>query len=226
MGAVHGLIRREKTDQILLAFVIPYLLLVCLSANQYVRYALPLLPALCWLLATIPWKPLVGVAGALALAFSVGLCSVMAGPDPRDEAAAFLKQKGVASVGFARGPWFWSPPLHPGLSSPIPPVAKRAAESSETVRLFAVPDEREWDPTFLAETNPEAVALSEIEYTAALAPKNSKALSYLRALQARYPTRTVFAHPLPILGMWEPLPRQPLPIDMLYTNPTIVIFTK
>lgn len=226
LGVARGLLRREKPDVIVLAFVVPYFLLLCLSENQFVRYGIPLLPALCWLLAQLPWRLVVGVAGALSLAFAVGLCSVMAGTDPRDAAATYLKQKGVASVGFARGPWFWSPPLHPGLSSPIPPAAKQAAESSENVRLFATPNEREWDVTFLEETNPEAVALSEIEYTAALAQKNPKTLAYLAALRARYPTRTVFTHPLPILGVWEPLPRQPLPIDMLYTNPTIVIFTK
>lgn len=226
LGLGLALRSRQRTELILLAFVLPYLLLLFGSANQYLRYLLPLLPALCWFTAALPWKPVVVLAACAGAAFSVGLCLVMAGPDPRDEAAAFLKRKGVTSVGFARGPWFWSPPLHPGLSSPIPLAAKRAAQSSETVRLFAVPSEREWDLTFLEETNPEAIVLSELEYTAALAQNDAKALAYLAALQERYPTRTVFAHTVPLLGSRsEALPRQPLPIDLLYPNPTIVIFS-
>ena len=158
----------------------------------------------------------------------MALCSVMAGPDPRDEAAVFLKQKGVASVGFARGPWFWSPPLDPGISHPAPPLAKRAADASEKLRLFAVPEGRDWDASLLDETQPDSVTLSEFEYTAALRTKNPQALSYLAALTAHYPIKTVFAHPLPLLGAHESsgLPCQPLPIDMLYPNQSVVVFTK
>jgi len=217
---------------VLSAFAWPYLLLLCLSANQYERYLIPLLPALCFLLSYIHHnhfglRILVGLSALVPLAMSLGLSSVMAGPDPRDEALAFLKQKGVSSVGFARGPWFWSPPLHPGLSSPAPPMAKRAAESSETIRLFAVPDGQDWDVSLL-DQNPDAVALSEIEYSAALAQKNPKALAFLEAVTARYPTKTVFSHPLPVLGgkPLQGLPCQSLPIDMIYPNQSVVVFTK
>ena len=228
VGVGRALATRTRTGLTLLTFVLPYLLLLCVSANQYVRYALPLLPALCWLIASLPWKPLVALGGTLSLLFSLALCSVMAGPDPRDEAAAFLKQKGVASVGFATGPWFYSPPLHPGLSHPSPRRAKSAAESSEPLKLFAVPPGRDWDATLLDETQPDAVALSEIEYTALIQKKNPQALAYLAALTARYPIKTVFAHPLPLLGARKSsgLPCQPLPIDMLYTNQSVVVFTK
>ncbi|WP_395142675.1 ArnT family glycosyltransferase, partial [Armatimonas sp.] len=228
VGVGRALAARTRTELTLLAFVLPYLLLLCVSANQYARYALPLLPALCWLIASLPWKPLVALGGTLSLLFSLALCSVMAGADPRDEAAAFLKQKGVASVGFATGPWFYSPPLQPGLSDPRPPMAKRAATASETVRLFAVPNSRDWDASLLGENQPDAVSLSEYEYTAIVQKKNPEALAYLAALTARYPVKTVFAHPLPLLGARESsgLPCQPLPIDMLYTNQSVVIFTK
>ncbi|WP_309719195.1 glycosyltransferase family 39 protein [Armatimonas sp.] len=230
VGLGRALAVRGRTEVILLAFVLPYLLLICVSANQYTRYALPILPALCWLIGSLPRKlsPLIAIGGALSLAFSVALCSVMAGSDPRDEAAVFLKQKGVASVGFARGPWYWSPPLHPILTAPIPTAARRAANSSETLRLFAVPEGRDWDPSLLQATQPDAVALSEIEYTTAVRTKNPQALAYLAALTSRYPNKTVFAHPLPVLGArdYAGLPCQPLPIDMIYPNQAVVIFTK
>ncbi|WP_395090078.1 ArnT family glycosyltransferase [Armatimonas sp.] len=228
VGVCKALASRTRTELTLLAFVLPYLLLLCVSANQYARYALPLLPALCWLIASLPWKPLVALGGTLSLLFSLALCSVMVGPDPRDEAAVFLKQKGAASVGFATGPWFWSPPLHPGLSHPSPRRAKSAAESSNPLKLFAVPPGRDWDAALLDETSPDAVALSEIEYSAVVQKKNPQALSYLAALTARYPIKTVFAHPIPLLGARESsgLPCQPLPIDMLYPNQSVVVFTK
>lgn len=228
LGVGKALASRTKTELVLLAFVLPYFLLLAVSANQYLRYCLPLLPALCWLVASLPWRPVVAVGGLLAAAFSVALCSVMAGPDPRDEAAAFLKQKGVVSVGFARGPWFWSPPLDPGLAHPAPPMAKRAADKSERLRLFSVPDGRDWDASLLDETQPDAVVLSEFEYAAALRTQNPQALAYLAALTARYPTKTAFVRPLPLLGARESngLPVQPLPIDMLYPNQSVVVFTK
>ncbi len=228
LGVGKALASRTKPERLLLAFVLPYLLLLAVSANQYVRYCLPLLPALCWLVASLPWKPLTAVGGILALAFSLALCSVMAGPDPRDEAAAFLKQKGVTSVGFARGPWFWSPPLDPGISHPAPPMAKRAASRAEKLRLFAVPEGRDWDASLLDETQPDAIVLSEIEYTAALRTNTPQARAYLAALTARYPTKTIFSHLLPLLGARESsgLPYQPLPIDMLYPNQSVVVFTK
>ena len=228
LGLGHALKSRGRTEVVMRAFVLPYFLLICLAANQYIRYALPLLPALCWLIASLPWKPVIALAGALSLAFSLALCSVMAGTDPRDEAATFLKQKGVASVGFARGPWYWSPPLHPFISSPIPKSAQDAANLSEPLRLFAVPPERDWDVLLLEQNQPDAVALSEIEYTTAVQKKNPQALAYLATLTARYPTKTIFSHPLPLLGAREVsgLPCQPLPIDMLYPNQSVVVFTK
>ena len=227
VGVGRALVSRTKTELVLLAFVLPYLLLICVSANQYIRYALPILPALCWLIASLPWKPLTALTGAVSLAFSVALCSVMALTDPRDEALAFLRQRGVASVGFARGPWYWSPPLAPGTTHPIPPAAKRAAASSEFVKLFVVPDGNDWK-TDLLDTNPDAVVLSEIEYATAVQKQTPEVLAYLAALTARYPHKTVFSHPLPLLGARESngLPCQPLPIDMIYPNQSVVVFTK
>ena len=227
LGVGKALASRTKTELTLLAFVLPYLLLLAASANQYLRYCLPLLPALCWLVASLPWKPLVALGGILATVFSTALCSVMAGPDPRDEAAVFLKQQGVASVGFARGPWFWSPPLHPGLAHPAPPLAKRAAERSEPLQLFAVPEGRDWDATLLDENQPAAVALSEFEYTAALRNHDPNVQAYLVALASRYSNKTVFSHP--VLGLVQErngLPCQVLPIDMIYPNQSVVVFTK
>lgn len=233
VGVGLGLARRTREQSIVLAFALPYLLLICLSANQYLRYALPLLPALSFLLA-LPFPPrthklmdgLTLFWSLPTLALSVGLCTQLAGPDPRDEALVFLKQKGATSVGFARGPWFWSPPLHPGISTPIPPAAKRAAESSETLRLFAVPDGRDWDAALLEETSPDAVVLSELEYTAMA----SKATPYLDALRQRYPNQTAFTRPLPLLGpvpqSGTNLPLLKLPVDMRYPSQSVVVFTK
>lgn len=253
VGLTFAFIRRKPGDWALLAFLIPYYLLIGLPTVQikFARYCLPFLPALLplaaalfsdWKEAKVPQKIANGAilaATAFALLLSAGFDNVMTGTDPRDLAAAEIKKSRIASVGFATGPWFYSPPLNPLIAHPFPPVARKAAMENETPKLFAAVQNDdplqpvEWSVDLLNRTQPQAVTISEINESDSLRISKPNAVAYLDAVKAAYPNRTVFSAPVQILGIpltriQEPFgfPVQNLPHDMVYTNPTTVLYTK
>jgi hypothetical protein len=88
----------------------------------------------------------------------------------------------------------------------------------------------EWDTGLLAETNPQAVVLSEFEYADSVRIGLPETLAYLQAVQSRAKRRSVFQNPVQVFGipLAKPLeraglPAQPLPHDMTYTNPVTVV---
>jgi hypothetical protein len=243
-GVGYALYRRRPGDLILLAFALPYYLLIGLAQVKFARYTLPLFPPLLLLVgALVP--PLarnraaparlalgaLGAAAAFALVLSLAFDAVMTKPDTRDEAAAYLSEKNVTSVGFAKGPWYWSPPLHPLLAAPNPEAAKQAAAQTQGIRL--IPAEGEWNLDQLRADPPDTVAISEFEYADAQRTGNAAARTYLDELRARYPTRRIFSQTVQVLGlpvtkldMSGGLAMQHLPHDMLYTNPTTEVYTR
>ncbi len=243
--------RRRPADVLLLAYLVPYYALIGFAQVKFARYTLPLFPPLLllaggWLASTDfsrkavmqTLRGLGGVAAGYALLLSLALDRTMTLPDTRDQAAAFLRQSDAASVGFAVGPWFYAPTLHPALAAFNPQAAKRAAATS-TAAPRLVPAEGEWNADQLTAPNaPDAVALSEFEYADALRARDPAALAYLRTLRRLYPNVRVFARPVQFPGLpdfthlapadpdFSGLPTQHLPHDMLYTNPTTVVFTR
>jgi 4-amino-4-deoxy-L-arabinose transferase-like glycosyltransferase len=249
----YALYRRRPGDLLLLAFLIPFYGLLGFAQIKFARYTLPLFPPLALLVGSlIPWPVTetasrrkmglvtgaIAAAGAFALLFSLAIDTTMSGTDPRDQAAAFLKESGVQSVGFATGPWFYAPPLNPILASPNPKAARASTTRFESVpRLIAAEvggESAPWNVELLGETKPDAVSLSEInEYADAERAKLPAATAYIDAVRATYPKETVFANPMQVFGIpftnlsrANGLPTQNLPHDMLYTNPTTVIFTR
>ncbi len=240
IGTGYALYRRRPADWMLLAFLLPYYLLIGLAQVKFARYTLPLFPPLLLLtgalLAVGSVKPLPrrllratgALAGAYALLFSFALDKTMTLPDTRDQAAAFVRSGGIGSVGFPTGPWYWSPTLHPLLTAPVPQAAQQAAASLSSLRL--IPALEEWSTASLRQSAPDAVALSEFEYGDALRARHAPALDYLARLRRDYPAARVFAKPVQVFGIpltklsgEDNLPVQNLPHDMLYTNPTTVV---
>ena len=242
-GIAYALYRRRPGDLILLAFVLPYYLIIGLAVVKFARYTLPLFPPLLLFVgALIPPKThkaarFVGAAlagaGAFALLLALAFDSVMVQTDTRDRASAFIRQKQIASVGFAVGPWFFSPPLNPLLAAPNPQVAKKAARENQALRL--VPAETEWDAASLTLAGaPQAIALSSYDYADGLRARPETVSPYLTALQSAYPNHEDFTQPLQVFGLpfgnlttnAFGLPEQKLPHDMQYPNPVTVIFYK
>lgn len=244
LTAAGGALRRRRpADLVLLAFAVPYYLLIGLAEVKFARYTLPLFPPLFLLagglltaFASARARRIsayaAAVAAAYALLFSLALDATMARPDPRDQAAAFVRGSGAASVGFAAGPWFYSPPLNPFLSAFNPEAARRAAAANTAPRL--IPADGEWNVSQLAATRPDIVALSEINgYADALRLRDPAARAYIAALRRDYPNPRVFGNPVQVFGIpftklapGDSLPVQGLPHDMLYTNPTTVLWTR
>jgi hypothetical protein len=261
VAVIGTVVRRRPGDVVLLVFMVPYYLLVGAAEVKFARYLLPILPPLALLIAAffvgegapggprwrVPRLGLLALGMAHALLLSLGFNEVMTGPDPRDQAAAYVRQAGVPSVGFATGPWFYSPTLGPLLAAPIPEVARTSALAVENPRLVPAGQDKNgdnrigndeataWDVDLLQQTAPVAVALSEInEYADVVRARHVPALRYLDVVQATYANRRVFARPVQVFGLPLAKPRptviglpvQPLPHDMTYTNPTTVIFSR
>lgn len=242
-GILAALARRARADLLLAAYALPYYLLIGLAQVKFARYTLPLFPALLlWAGACLASlrRPvgltLGGLGAAVALLYSIGFDQAMTGVDPRDAAAAYLRSAALASVGFPTGPWYYHPPLAPGIGQPIPPRAQEAAAEALSPRLIAsVEDGKpvEWSVSLLQADPPEAVVLSEFEYADAQRIGKPAARAYLDAVQAGWKSRHDFTRPLAALGLpltsldtSRGLPTQKLPHDMLYSNPTIVVFTR
>lgn len=115
----------------LVAFFVPYYIVIAGAEVKFIRYTFPLFIGLAvgfgWLMGRARekggmWHALVGL-GILGLGglFGGGLQSSMrfttwmATPDPRDQAGAYLKGKDV-SIGVVQDPWFYTPAFHPALS--------------------------------------------------------------------------------------------------------------
>ena len=240
-GVAYALYRRRPGDLILLAFAVPYYFLIGLAVVKFARYTLPLFPPLLLFVgALIPPKthkaaPFVYAAlagaGAFALLLVLAFDNVMNLPDTRDKAAAFIKEKHFASVGFAVGPWFFSPPLNPLLAAPNPEAAKRAASENPFPRL--IPAETEWNTaSFPPPDAPDAICLSSYDYADGLRGRPQTVGPYLTALQAAYSSHEDFIQPLQVfglpLGKISPnafgLPELTIPHDMQYPNPVTVIY--
>jgi len=128
--------RKQTWAFVVLAFLIPYYLLIGKAEIKYMRYTFPLYVGL-----AVGFGYAVSVAqrrkgwdkGSVALAIlgiggipnggireTAPLTLGMISEDPRDAAARFLKAD-PKSVGLARDPWYWSPSLVPDGPDPRGP---------------------------------------------------------------------------------------------------------
>jgi hypothetical protein len=106
----------------LLAFASAYFFTLGLSQVRFMRYLFPLLPVLC-LAAPLCFQSLQKTtrkmsATALALLMFIGATNVLypfCVPDPRDQAAAYLKKVVTqpTTIALINQPWFYTPPLWP-----------------------------------------------------------------------------------------------------------------
>ena len=232
----YALYRRERGDGLLAAFAVPYYVLIGLAAVKYARYVIPLLPILAlWtgrLLAdasrlprpTVRW-PALGVGGvvlALTLLNSYLLLSPMTRQDPRDAALAQLNAVSpMATVGFGVLPWFGTVPISPYFPLPRPGGWRQIVSPENAARI--VYTGTDWDTAVLAK-HPDVIVLSEYDYMDALRVKNPAAVGFVQALVRDYaPTTRLENVSRRTVGG---LPTHGLPHDMLYTDPTIIVFVR
>ncbi len=114
----------------LLAFLVPYYLIIAGAEVKFIRYTFPLFLGLAvgfgWFVGKArekggKWHAVVGLAilglGGLVgggLQSSIQFSTMMATSDPREDAGRYLKEK-ATSVGIVADPWFYSASVHPEL---------------------------------------------------------------------------------------------------------------
>jgi hypothetical protein len=229
VGLLFALKRRSRSDWILLAFALPYFLVIGSSKAIYARYSLPLLPPLFLLVGAL--VPRVdrkhGIWALSAIAMSALPSSIHSGilnremtlPDTRERALAWIREQNFQKIGFATGPWHYHPPLIPELTHPRPDKAREAAAATSNL----LPADGEWNVEQLKTEDPDAVVLSEAEYVRAARSKDPKAQAFFEALKDN--ERQEFK-PADAWNRVTPLklPARWLPYDMGYPSPSIVVF--
>lgn len=187
--AMRGKWKPDDTAKVwmvgLLAFSVVYYVLIARAEVKFLRYVFPLIPVLAvtfgwlmgaaaeqvktrwgWVVAGI--MALVGLAGG-GLSRTTGWLVMMRSDDPRDAAAAYLRQEGK-SVGLVSDAWFYSPSLFPNAQVPRAMridqrlVEQRAAQPPVVQSIPANPAERfDWDSRLITDLKPEYIVFSSFE---------------------------------------------------------------
>ena len=230
-AAVYALLRRRREDLVILAFVVPYYLIISLSAVHFARYVLPLLPPLAILISTMVanLKPKIGNWGGAAFAlvilytltYTIALDRLFVVPDPRDVAVRVV-EKGLnegASIAVPTVPWFYSPPLVAGFGS-LSQSERFASMAHSKYHLIADPN-KDWNVELVQKLRPEYIIISDYELVDAVRANAPGARNYMKFVQTNYQLIKVFRNRLlpPIFGATMSLPH-----DMRYAAPEIEVY--
>ena len=249
---IYAAVRRTRGDGLLAAFALPYYLMIGAASVRYARYAIPLLPLLAlWsgrLLADWtrprPWplrfSRVALSAAVLVLTFAdcVQIVSAMALPDPRDRAFLWLRDnfRPGATLAYATLPWFQTPPVNPYFSLPQPGGWRRPQPPDQRVHInfygsdWSQPSvSRDWNMEALAAQRPTLVIMTEYGYADALRLHDPQARAFIGLLRQNYTQAAEFSGPPPLFRLRrtrDGLPVMDLPHDMLYPEPTVLIYRR
>jgi hypothetical protein len=132
VGLAAGAWRKHRWIWVLLAFAIPYYLVIGRAQVAFIRYTFPLYPAFAGGFAYLMgrahekrgrfmWLAMLGIVGLGGLdpgglRMAGVLTADMMGEDPRDAAARYLKERcgnnPDSVVGLVSDPWYYTPPLY------------------------------------------------------------------------------------------------------------------
>jgi hypothetical protein len=193
VGALGWCAYRKQVWAIaLLAFMLPYYVLIGRAEVKFIRYTFPLYIGLA-----------VGAGAAVALgqekqkwgrvAVGAGIIAIggldmggligtmrftgyMSAQDPRDAAASYLKQQAAGHpdmvVGLPEDPWFWSPPLFKdstvGRRSMQPKERVAAMNAATAPKETYVMTDRgsptQFDKRLVTEVKPDYITMTSLEY--------------------------------------------------------------
>jgi len=236
---IFSLARHTRQDGYLMAFLIPYYLVIGYAQVRFLRYVIPLFPVLAVFVGrflTEPWPTklavrhiLVGLGvlvGLITLFDSLSLVRLMTQTDARDRALAYVRQNipRGKTIAFATTPWYYTPPLVPEFTAPNPAIRRRASEEFTDYVLRLPAPSTEWDGEVLTPL-PDYVLLSNIESADALRIHWAPARSFMNQLEAHYRPR-VFENECTWWGLirWS-TPRY-APNDWLYIMPRITLYMR
>jgi len=216
---------------ILLAWLAVAFITTGVSQVRFMRYMLPLTPALCILAGKALLLPLRGVATlprraialALTLVAALGSFNILysfAATDPRDAATEYMKREVTAptTVGLFGPPWFWSPPLSP---QDAPPNRRQAPAPTSPDGKFRFVFTG-IDAAQLKAQRPEWFVLSEFEWTDKERLQDAAYGEFAKALGEGYELVREWKHHPP-----GELPgRRFVPHDYLYPNPGVRVYRR
>jgi hypothetical protein len=234
----------------LLAFVVPYYLLIGTFQVKFARYTLPLYPPLCiWTgRALAEWggwrapvrnrgvalagRAAVALVGLYTLCYAFAVDGVMAGTDNRDAAAAWLAPRMTVgtTVALAAPLWFYTPPLTPtiGLTHVMAGIGT-PPRFPKKVRLMTPDDGSLLTPAELAAHRPRYVVVTQFQEddlrAARAVGKEFPMVALQRALDRDYQPGGIFAS-LPRLGPFAWFTHKPPPQDMMYIMPRVRVYER
>jgi hypothetical protein len=237
-GIGLALWRRSRQDWLLLAFVVPYYLVIGWAQVRFLRYIIPLLPALCVLvgrLVAAEWpdvwaRRVARASGAIVVVVTLFIALAMDRlftlTPPQDQAYAWIEQnvpKG-SSVGLVTAPWYYTPPFSPLFTAPA--TGEQHARFARQVTEYQLrpPDGTEWDPAVLQPSPPQYFVVSDIESEDARRIGWKPAQPFFQLFAEQY-TPAVFENTPAFLGIDLGKPAY-VPNDWLYTYPRITVYRR
>lgn len=255
VGLIYASYRRHPWAIALLAFALVYYVVIGRAEVKFIRYTFPLLLPLCvgygyamgtafrsktrrglaltavgvFALTGNPFFDFGGFIGAARYTFFMG------GPDPRDEAAAYLRTVAPqGSVGIVKDPWFWTPPLIKDAGLPrssMKIIYSEVAESEHPRVLRYLPGgglegRQDWDSRLLTDLKPDYVVFSSFEaideerlrHVSNLDPGTQSLVqsyeAFMTRLQKEYTQVNVFGGLVPEIH------------DLMYIRPTVWIWKR
>ncbi len=207
--------RKQAWAIALLAFMLPYYVLIGRAEVKFIRYTFPLYiglsigagAAIAIAQKNQKWGKAVVGAGIIAvggldmggLTGTVRFTGYMTGQDPRDTAAAYLKQQAVGHpdmvVGLPEDPWFWSAPLFKDSTvgrrsmTPKDRVAAMIAASGpkETYVMTEKGTPTQFDKRLITAVRPDFITMTSLEYADAVRLQRRSDVSDTgKALAAEY----------------------------------------
>ena len=245
-----GLAVRAKMSWvwIVLAFALPYYLLIGRAEVKFFRYVLPLVPLIAMgfgefleQVAAHAKGQRFAVVGAIlgvgmTLMHSLPLAAGMARSDPRDQAGAYLRTAAAdRTVGIVMDPWFWTAALYPEVNAHIIQGPARrfgwlAGTTSPRVIRY-VPEESfagrtDFDPRLITEVAPHYIVVSSLELYPAkrLASLEGLLSPEAKALADRYREFKRLLDERYVPDRTFGGAQMPLTEDMEYVRPTVYVW--
>lgn len=242
MAVVFAVVRRTRSDWLMLSFLAPYYLLISFSEVHFARYAIPILPVIAIFagrMAVEIYQMLKGrslvlgygwiaVCTAIILytsVYAVAVDRLFTPPDPRNAAAAWFEsnvQPGT-TIGLPAVPWFYSPPFDSHTTA-----ARREqrymAMSESRYNLLVDPD-TEWNPSIIRDGKPEYIVITDFEYEDPLRLHLVGAEEFMRELDKSYKCAAVFTKRISAFGI-DFGSTERLPHDLKYMSPTIRVYRR
>ncbi len=229
VAAIWGAFRRFRTDRadglwLLAGWCVLLFGFQSLFAVRFSRYLMPLVPALCVLVACEvwqlrDWRKNAHLAAAALVLLGAWIPSLLYScalrqPDARMQVMQWMdiNLPSGATVGFGTTPWFYSPPLMADFGA-IEPIRRREACAGIS-RWRIICAEDEWQPMILDQS--QVIVVSDFEYADALRLKKPEAVDFFARLHSDFNLDAVYDYRGVLL--------QALPHDMLYPVPHLEVW--